>query len=147
MTKTKVLIEKFKSFEIYYDKEKERFISDKPKLDIHFEARTLWEIKGYIKESQVLEVNKYFYIKSGFFDKAIAKINLLTINNATKECKFEILEDTEDDYDVGRIKEESSLKTYKITKENTKIYEKVKKIQNQIEGLERKQKQLVENLK
>jgi len=44
MTDTKVLMEKYKGFEIYYDKEKERFIADKSKLDIHFETRALWEM-------------------------------------------------------------------------------------------------------
>jgi len=66
MTDTKVLMEKYKGFEIYYDKEKERFIADKYKLDIHFEARTLWEIKGYIKETQTEEMDKDDYYRTNY---------------------------------------------------------------------------------
>ncbi len=148
MKNTKVLMEEYKGFKIYYDKEKEMFVADKPKLEIHFEARTLWEIKGYIKESQTKEVDRLVYIKSGFFDKSIAKINLLTINNVTKRCKYKILEDTEKSYYVGRIKDDECLpKIYEITKENTQIYEKVKKLQEEIEALEEKQVELVRQLK
>jgi len=35
----KVLIEKFKGFEIYYDKSEEVFVADKDKLDIHFRGQ------------------------------------------------------------------------------------------------------------
>ena len=148
MKNTKVLMEKYKGFEIYYDKEKERFVADKSNLDIHFEARTLWEIKGYIKESQTKEVDKFVYIKSGYFGKSIAKIHLLTINNTTKRCKYKIVEDAEDSYDVGRVRDNEDLpKMYDITKENTQIYEKVKKLQNEIKTLEEKQAELVRRLK
>ena len=37
----KVLIEKFLSFEIFYDKDKARFVADKNELDRHFEAHSL----------------------------------------------------------------------------------------------------------
>jgi len=148
MKDNKVLIEKYKGFEIYYDKEKERFVADKVKLDIHFEARTLWEIEGYIKESQTKEVDKFVYIKSGYFNKSIAKIHLLTINNATKKCKYKIIEDSGSSYNVGKIKDDEDLpEMYDITKENTQIYEKVKKLQNEIETLEEKQEKLVCQLK
>lgn len=148
MTDTKVLMEKYKGFEIYYDKEKERFIADKSKLDIHFEARTLWEIKGYIKETQTEELDKFAYIKSGYFDKSIAKIHLFTINKTTKRCKYKIVEDTEKSYDVGRTRDNEDLpKTYEINEYNTQIYNEVKKLQNEIKTLEEKQQQCVRRLK
>ena len=141
-------MEKYKGFEIYYDKEKERFTADKPKLDIHFEARTIWEIQGYIKETQTEEVDKTVYIKSGYFDKSIAKVHLLTINKAIGRCKYKILEDTEKSYDVGSTKEDSDLpKTYVINEANTQIYDEVKKLQGDIEKIENKQKGLVSQLK
>ena len=140
-------MEKYKGFEIYYDKEKERFVADKPKLDIHFEARTLWEIKGYIRESQTKEVNKMAYIKSGYFGKCIAKVHILTFNEITKKYKYKVLEDTEDSYDVGRIFVDEDLETiYKITKKNTEIYKKVMEIEDEIKKLEKKQRGLVKKL-
>ena len=148
MTDTKVLMEKYKGFEIYYDKEKERFIADKSKLDIHFEARTLWEIKGYIKETQTEEMDKFAYIKSGYFDKSIAKIHLFTINKTTKRCKYQIVEDTEKSYDVGRTRDNEDLpKTYEINEYNTQIYNEVKKLQNEIKTLEDEQQKCVRRLK
>lgn len=148
MKEDKVLMEKFKGFEIYYDKEKERFISDKPKLDIHFEARTLWEIKGYIKESQVEEVDEFYYIVSGYQDKAISKINLLTKNKATKRCKYKILDDTEKGYDVGSIKEGYDIpKLYPVDDFNTKIFNSLARLEKKIKEIEQQQEELVEKLK
>jgi len=144
----KVLMEKYKGFEIYYDKEKERFVADKDRLDIHFEARTLWEIKGHIKESQTEEVDKQAFIKSGYFDQSIAKIHLMTINKATKRCTYRILDDTDDKYDVGRTKDYQDLpKMYEIDEHNSQLYSEVKNLQNQIHELEQQQKKLVRQLK
>ena len=148
MKNNKVLMEKYKGFEIYYDKEKERLVADKSKFDIHFEARTLWEIKGQIKESQTKEVDKFAYIKSEYFERSIAKIHLLTVNDATKRCKYEIVDDTESSCDIHRIINNSDLpELFEITKENTEIYEKVKKLQNEIEALKEKQAEFVRQLK
>ena len=99
MKTNKVLIEKCNNFKIYYDKDNEMFVADKDKLDIHFEARSLWEIKGRIKETQTQEINKILYIKSGYANSTgIAKINLLTINKLTKRCKYHVLNDTNNSY-------------------------------------------------
>lgn len=148
MIDNKVLMEIYKGFEIYYDKEKERFIADKSKLDIHFEARTLWEMKEYIKETQTEEIDKFAYIKSGYFGKSIDKIHLLTMNKTTKRCKYKIVEDTENSYDVGRTRDNEDLpKTYEINEYNTQIYNEVKKLQNDIKTLEEKQQQCVRRLK
>lgn len=142
--KNKVLIEKFKGFEIFYDKDEEVFVADRDKLDIHFEGRSLWDIKGRIKQTQTEEVNKDFYIESGYSSSSISKIKILTINKSTKICKYKILEDTEDGYDVGKIKEDySSPKTFPINKKNTKIYNLVKKLEQKKEKLKQEQKDFV----
>jgi len=147
MKEEKVFMEKFNNFEIYYDKEKERFVADKEDLDIHFEAARLWEIKGYIKETRTEEVNQRFFIKSGYFEKSIAKINLLTKNQVTKRGKYKILEDTEKSYDVGRIQDGDIPRCYPINDHNIDIYDKVATLQEQIKALEEKQKDLIKTLK
>lgn len=144
----KVLIEKYKGFEICYDKEKERFVADKQKLNIHFEARTLWQIKGYITESQKKEVNEYYYIISGYFDKSISKIHLMTKNKTTKRCDYEVLDDTEKGYDVGRVRENEDMpKLYPINEHNTKIFDSVARLEKKIKEIEQQQEELVESLK
>lgn len=144
----KVLIDEYKGFKIYYDKEKERIVADKNKLDIHFEARTLWEIKGCIKELQTEELDKLAYIKSGYFDKTISKVHLLTINKTTNEYKYKILEDTSNSYDVGRTMTDHKIpKNYEINEYNTQIYNEVQKLQNEINNLEKKQQICVSRLK
>ena len=146
--KEKVLIEKFKEFDIYYDKEDERFIADKPKLDIHFESRTLWEIKGNIRQTQTKEINKEFFIKSGYHDVQIAKIHLLTENKSTGRSKYKILEDTKDGYDIGNVKDERDTpKLFPISKENINLYNQVKDLEKEIDKLENKQNKLVSQLK
>lgn len=148
MKDTSVLIEKYKGFDICYDKEKERFVADKPKLDIHFAGRSLLEIKEHIKESKTEEVDKFAYIKSGYFGKRIAKIHILTTNKITKKCDYKIIEDTECSYEVGRLQEHENLpKTYEINEHNKGICDKVKKLQEEINDLEKKQKQYVAQLK
>lgn len=148
MSKNKVLIEKFKGFEIYYDKENERFVSDKGKLDIHFEASTLWEIKGKIKQSQTKEVDQEYFIASGYFGKGMAHIKLLTINNITKRCKYKILEDTEHGYDNGNIKGNyETPKLYDCSKHNIDIFNQLKELEKEKSNIESKQKKLVNNLK
>ena len=147
MKKDKVLIEKFKGFDICYDKNEERFVADKPNVDLHFEARTLWEIKGRIKETQVEEIEKEYIIISGYFNKTLSKIRLLTKNKATKTCKYKILEGTEDKYDNGQIKEERDIpKLFPLSKKNLEIYNKIKDLESKINGVEEEQKDLVESL-
>ena len=148
MKEEKVLIEKFKGFDIYYDKDKERFIANKPKLDIHFESSRLWEIKRNIQETQTEEINKEFLIRSGYFNEQIAKIHLLTKNKETEKCKYKILEDTTEGYDSDRIMNNEDIpKTYPLSKENLALYDKVKELSKEIEKVENKQRELVNKLK
>ncbi len=143
----KVLIEKFKGFEIYYDKDQERFTADKPKLEIHFESARLWEIKGCIKETRTEEIDKEYFIISGYSDQQIAKINLMTKNTATERCKYKILEDTKYGYDVGRTHEDTDIpKLYDVSKVNMRLYSEVKKLQSEIEKIEAHQYMLVKEL-
>lgn len=147
MKSNKVLIEKCKGFEIYYDKNEDKFISDKEKLDIHFEARSLWEIKGRIKETRTEEVNKDYLIISGYFNKELALIKLLTINKSTKRCKYKIIESTRSKYDDGQIKEEFDVpKLYPYSKENIEIFNQVKELEKEIKKIEGKQNKLVSQL-
>lgn len=142
----KVLIEKYKGHEIYYDKDKERFVADKPKLDIHFEARSIWEIKGHIKETGTKEVNKKGMIKTGIFGNSIAKIHVLTENKNNKRTKYKILEDTEESYDTGNIKENDDTKIYPQTEHNQNVYDNVKKLEQEKNLIESKQTKLIEKL-
>lgn len=148
MKDKKVLIEKFKGFDIFFDKESERFFCDYGKLDIHFEARTLWDIKGSIKQSQTEEVDEFYYIVSCYQDKAISKINLLTINKITKRCKYKIIQDTERSYDVGKIQDNHDIpKLYPVDDFNKKIYDSLVRLSEKIQEIEEQQKELVEQLK
>lgn len=141
-------MEKFKGYEIYYDKELERFTADKKDLDIHFEARTLWEIKGYIKETRTEEVNKEYIIKSGYFGNALSKIKILTMNKATKNIKYKILDTTDIEYDIGKIKEDNDLgKLYEMSEHNLKVYDEIVMLQKNINGIENEQKRKVLTLK
>lgn len=147
MTKDKVLIEKFKGFDIYFDKYNERFIADKPKLDIHFQSRSLWEIKGCIKQSQTKEVNKEYLIKSGYSNDRIAKILLMTTNKTLNDSKYKILQDTGNGYDIGRIESNNSPILYPLTDENLKLYDLVLHWEKKKKEIENRQKNLVGQLK
>lgn len=149
MTKNnKVLIEEFNGFKIYYNKENDRFVADKPDVDIHFEQRTLWDIKGLIKNSNTEEVNKEYLIISGYFGKQIAKIILMTKNKLTQRCKYKIIEDTNNGYDTGRIFDNQDIpKLYNLTEHNLKLFEEVKKLEKNIKDIESEQKKLVKRLK
>lgn len=144
----KVLMEQFLGFDIYYDKEHERFVADKDELDIHFETRSLWEMKGEIKQSKVEEVNKEFLIKSGYFNKQIAKVKILTKNKATKRVKYNVLEDTSDSYDVGKTMEDRDIPVlYPLSEHNLDVYNKVEALEKEIKKIEEKQESLVDSLK
>ena len=148
MKDEKVLIEKFQGFDIYYDKEHELFVADKPNLKIHFEEKSLWSIKGEIKTSKTEEVGKDCLIKSGYFNKTIAKVRILTQNKITKRVKYEVLEDTEDSYDVGKIQEDRDTPTqYPLSDYNLTVYNKVMNLEKQINKIEEEQKELVAELK
>ena len=143
----KVLMEKFRGFEIYYDKNDERFVADKKALDIHFEARTLWEMKGLIKSTRTKEIGQDAIIKSGYFDKSLSKIHVLTFNPEYNEVKYKVLDDTGNGYDVGRILKETDMpKRYPMSEHNLKIYDQVKKLEGEIKKIEKRQKALVSKL-
>jgi|GEM_PF-5085729 len=144
----KVLMETFKGFDIFYDKEKERFVVDKDEFDRHFESRSLWEMKGMLKETQTKEIDKEAIIKSGYLDKSLSKIRLLTINEDTKRVKYKILSDTDKDYDVGKIKTDMDApKTYELSEHNLKIYANLEKLSEDIEKIEAQQVELVKQVK
>lgn len=59
MSKNKlVLMEKFKGLEIFFDKETEHFVAENKKAKKKFESRTLWDIKGQIRDSREGLVSK-----------------------------------------------------------------------------------------
>lgn len=148
MTEEKVLMEKFKGFDIFYDKEKERFVADKKELNIHFEARTLWEIRGYIKESRVEEVDKYYYIKAGYFNHEIQKIHIMTKNKELKEGEYKIVDTTEgSNYDLNRLKKGDLPKLYDINEHNVALFDKVAKLRKSVDELENKQSELIDQMK
>ena len=143
----RVLLERYKGFDIYYDKEKERIFAENPKVKLSFEARTLWEVKGHIKETQVKEVDKMAYLPTSFFGERIAKVHLLTMNDATRKYRYEILEDTDDSSDVGRTENEEITKIYEVNSYNTQIYNKVRSLAKEIKRIERQQEKLVKELR
>lgn len=144
----KVLMETFKGFDIFYDKEKERLVADKPKLNIHFEARSIWEIKGYIRDSKTEEVNKEGLVKHGYFGREIAKIRIMTVNKETKRYEYEVLAITDNGYDVGKIMNDGGIpQIYELTEHNMKIYDEVRKLEKDIKGIENEQVNKVKQLK
>lgn len=144
---TKAFIEKFEGFEIYYDKEGERFIAEKLDLHLKFEAVRLWELKGQIKDSQIQEINKEGLLPSGYFNKSVAKVRLLTVDKIRKIFKYKILEDTQNSYDVGRIEfGDGIVKLYPMSDSNLAIYNKVKALENEIRQIGEKQRILINKL-
>lgn len=115
-----VLIEQFQGFDIYFDSEENIFRADKPELDRHFESRNIRELKEFIEDSKGEEVNKLALIKSGYFEKEISKIQVLTVNTARKTTKYRIIADTtKNKYDVDKIVDESDkVKLYSLSPEN-----------------------------
>ena len=142
-----VLMEKYQGFDIYYDKELERFVADKKKLAIHFEARTLFEIKGDIRDSKTVEINKEAIIKDGYFNKQLSKILILTMNKPNKTYRYEILENTENSYDVNKIKNDELEEVYPLSEHNLSVFDGVKALERIITETERKQRSLVSKLK
>ena len=71
----------------------------------------------------------------------------MTVNKATKEAKYKILEDTGNTYDVGKVKIKEMPKLYNLTEHNLKIYAEVKRLQREIKKIEKKQMELIQNLK
>ncbi len=143
-----VFIESYKGYDIYFDKDTERFHAAKPELDIAFEAFKLWEIKGIIGDSFIEEVNKEGIIKSGYFNRTLAKVLILTRNKVTDNVKYKMLDETEKSYEIGRIQESTSyMIIYPLSKENLEIWDKIKKLEDQIDILENQQKSLVDKIK
>ncbi len=108
----------------------------------------MWGIKQEIAESKTEEVNKEAIIKSGYFDKSLAKIQVLTLNKATKSVKYKVLTDTEESYDVGKIEiDRFNPKLYELSENNLKIYSQVEKLESEIKKIEAQQVELVRQLK
>lgn len=145
--KTLVLIEKYKGFDIFYDKDKERFVADDKAHERHFEAFRLFEIKGSIASSMTEPADKKGIIKSGYFNKSLSKIQLLSINKSTGTSKYKILEDTEKSYNTGKIEDRDIPKIYELTDHNLDIYQQVTEMERKIEEIELSQKVLVGKLK
>lgn len=144
---TKVLIEKFNGFEIFFDKESERFIAEKPDVDRKFEATRLWDIKGAIKDSQTEEIRKQAYIVGGYFVKEIHLIDIMTHNKAWKKYKYKVIGSTANSYDVGRTFDDELKATYPLSEENKNLFKEVSKLENEIKNLESQQRKLVSQLK
>lgn len=143
----KVLIEQFRDYEIFYDKQNCIFIADKEKLKLHFSGRTLWDVKNQIRESVSESVDKVVFIKSGYWDKGMQKVRLLTRNKATKSVRYEVLADSEVNYEVGKIEEGEDVKAYEVDEHNTQIFANLVQLRKEIEALEKKQQEQVKQIR
>lgn len=142
-----ILIDKFHGYDIFYDKVKERFVADKPDLKIHFESPRLWEIKGLISESNIIEVNKEYMIVSGIFRRDISKILLMTRNPIRNTITYKVLSNTEGYLD-GSIKEDQDMsKLYEINDNNETVYANIATFQKEIDRLEKKKNDIISRLK
>ena len=143
----RVLMETFKGFEIYYSKNGERFVADKEEMDRHFEARTLWEIRGAIAATQTKEVNKEAIIVDSYFHRSLAKVMVLT-TNPNSGTKYKVLDTTEKGYDVGKIQEKRDrFECYPLSPHNLEIYDQIKALGKDINKIEGEQESLVTFLK
>jgi len=143
-----VLIEKLKGYEIYLDKQTERYFAEKKKLNIRFEDTSLWGLRAQIAKSQVETIDKKFFIKSGYFGRGVARVHLLTKNKALKICEYKIIKDTDKSYDDGKIrKERDTPKFFDINEHNQSVYDEVLRLQAEIHKLEKLQQQKVIQLK
>lgn len=138
----KILIEKYKGFEIFYDKDKEMFVANKS--NICFESYRLWEIKGLIKQSRTVEVNKTAFIKDSCFEERVQKVKILNRNTITGEIEYKILASS-NGYEVGRTNKEK-VRTYPDNELNKRIFDEIFQLEKEKEELEARQKILAKQM-
>jgi hypothetical protein len=144
---TMVLMERYKSWDIYYDKEKERFFAEKKKFQKTLLGKSLWEIKRDIDEDQIVEVDKDYIIETGYFGEDLGKIHMFTLNKATSICKYKVVETTNNSYETDRENKDVPDRLYPLSPENLKIYDEVKALEKEKIKVEQQKKALVARLK
>lgn len=137
-----VKVSTYKNVSIFYDENTNRFFADFHKTRI--EGRSVWDIKGQINEFNVQDLEGIGFIL-GFLHK-IHKVQLI-YKQKGGHIKVKYICD-DDDYCYDKHKEEIvEEKIYPNTEHNIKIYEEYKKLEKQIDELEKKIEMLKEQLK
>ena len=141
----KILIEKYKGVNVYYDVPAKVFVTCEP--DICIENSNIWGIEYCIDKSKDELIDKVVYINY-FFEKMMSKIHLISVNNVTGTSVFRILEDTVENKISDKITELSLIPIYyEVNEHNSKIFNAVKVIQDKIDLLQKEQGKLVYELK
>lgn len=146
--KDKVLLEKYRGFDIFYDKEESQLVAEKKGLDIKLTSYSgIGNLREEVRGSKVKAVNKEAIIVDGYFQQELSKIKILTKNTATNKFRYKVLDNTRVGYYVGEIKEDEIKKFYKLSEHNLKIFGEVKALEKEIKETENKQKKLVSKLR
>ena len=144
----KVFIEDFKGFKIEFDKDEEEFRAENKAMDIHFTDRSLYQLKGQIKQSKNEPMQKEAFMETGYFHQQLTRINIISMNKETKEIRYKVIEcsdHTDYEYPIGKMKEEDyeRKQLMPINDETIKAFENLKDIQEKIKGLENDQEEII----
>ncbi len=141
----KILIEKYKGVNVYYDVSNKVFVTCEP--DICIENTDIKKVQDKIDASKGELIDKVVYIDLPF-ENIMSKIHLISVNNVTGTSKFRILEDTTKEKIGDKIIELSNIPIfYEVNEYNSKIFNAVKAIQDKINPLQKEQSKLLYELK
>jgi hypothetical protein len=144
----KVFIEDYKGFRIEFDKEEEEFKADNSAMDLHFTDRSLYQLKGQIKQSKNEPMQKEAFMETGYFHQQLTRINILSMNKETKEIRYKVIacsDNNDYEYPVGKMKQEDyeRKQLMPVNDETIKAFENLKDIQEKIKGLEDDQEGII----
>lgn len=142
-----VLIETYKGIDIYYDKDFGELSAVDKKTGEKFKGKYLFEIEKNINEPYWEEIHKFGFTIGGYFRKEIQKVEAKKQDRKSKKCVWEVIESTDNSYDVGKLLDNwREVKVYPYTEERQKMFNKVKELEQEIKKIELKQREFVEKL-
>ena len=140
------LVEKYKGYEIFVDRDTSRFWLINKKRGIEEEFSGIWSAKQYIEKSLVTDVDSVqAIIVSGFFDISLSKVVILS-KHANSRYKYKITDSTDIGGDVGKTETEK-VGLYPPSPDNLEIYNKLIKLEKKKDGIIYQQQKLVSTLK
>jgi len=151
MKDNKVLIEKWKGVDIFYDKETNRFVAEHKKANTKVESSTLFDVRCRINDiiDEVYNelVDEKYIIKD--YSTKLMKITVHTRNKVNKRISYTVTDCTDlPYYDINKEKNtDSDTRLFDLSKENLEVYDKIRKLEKNISGLELEQKKFMEMLK
>ena len=140
------LVEKYKGYEIFVDRDTSRFWLVNKKRGVEEEFEGIWSAKEFIKKSLTTHVDNVEAITpTSYFGNSLSKVVVLS-KYTNGEYKYKMIESTDNSYDVGKT-EKDKISLYPMSSNNIKIYDEVTKLNKEKDKLTSQQRKLVSTLK